>query len=239
MSESTALARTEPVGITPMRLIEMASERGASIEQMQQLFDLKLRVEADEAKKAFVAAMTAFKTEAIRVTRDKENVQYHSMYTTLGNLVNTVTPHLSKHGLTARWDIDQSAGVKVSCIITHALGHSESVSMVCQPDASGSKNPIQQIKSAITYAKACTFESICGLASSDANLDDDGNSGAPKPTLGDEEFVGLRDTIDAAENLPELKKFFEVAYKRAQEIGDKSAMDAFIKAKDARKKAIA
>ena len=60
-----------------------------------------------------------------------------------------------------------------------------------------------------------------------------------KPTLGDEEFVGLRDTIDAAENLPELKKFFEVAYKRAQEIGDKSAMDAFIKAKDARKKAIA
>ena len=237
--ESTALARTEPVGITPMHLIEAASARGASIEQMQQLFDLKLRVEADEAKKAYVAAMTQFKAEAIRVTRDKENKQYGSMYTTLGNLVNTVTPYLSKHGLTARWDIEQSSGVKVTCIVTHSLGHSESVAMTCPPDNSGSKNPIQQIKSAITYAKACTFESICGLASTDANLDDDGNAGAPKPTLGDEEFVALRDNIDAAENLSELKKFFEVAYKRAQEIGDKTAMDAFIRAKDARKKAIA
>ena len=235
---TTEIARTEPVGITPMRLIELASERGATIEQMQQLFELKLRVEADEAKKAFVTAMAAFKTEAIRVTRDKENKQYGSMYTTLGNLVNTVTPHLSKHGLSVRWDIDQTAGIKVTCIITHSLGHSENVAMTCPPDSSGAKNPIQQIKSSITYAKACTFESICGLASTDANLDDDGNNGAPKPSLGDEEFIALRDNIDAAETVGELKRYYEAAYKRAQELGDRTAMESFIKAKNARKKVI-
>jgi hypothetical protein len=43
-------------------------------------------------------------------------------------------------------------------------------------DTSGAKNVIQQIKSTITYLKAVTFESICGLASTDATVDDDGNS---------------------------------------------------------------
>jgi hypothetical protein len=242
--ENTALARTEPVGITPMRLIELASERGASIEQMQQLFELKLRVEADEAKKAFNDAFTAFKGETIRIVRDKENTQYSkpnrpAMYTSLENMVATVTPFLSKHGLSHNWEVDQTEAIRVSCVLTHILGFSKSVSMSGPADESGAKNKLQQIKSTLTYLKVSTFESVCGLASSFGSTDDDGNSAGEKPTLGDEEFVGLRDNIDAAENLNELKKFFEAAYKRAQEIGDKSSMDAFIKAKDARKKALA
>jgi hypothetical protein len=234
MKQDTALALPAQT-VTPMTLIERASAQGASIEQMAQLFELKMRVEADEARKAFNEAMTAFKGHAIRVTKDKVNVQYGSRYTTLGNLIQTVTPYLSQHGMSASWNIDQNTGIKVTCTIRHALGHSESVSMTCPPDVSGAKNPIQQIKSSITYAKACTFESACGLASTDANLDDDGNGASEAKQMNEQAYIAHLDNIQAAHNAEELRRIFGAAYKEAQAAGDTAARDAFIKAKDNRR----
>ena len=245
MAQQTDLVLTSPqTTITPMGLIEMAAARGASIEQMQQLFELKLRVEADEAKKAFVGAMSAFKASAIRVTKDRENKQYSTngqkaMYTSLGHLVEIVTPYLSANGLSARWDVDQAAGIKVTCIVTHQMGHSEQVSMICPPDKSGAKNPIQEIKSAITYAKGCTFESICGLASTDANIDDDGNGAEPSKAMPEPEYLEWMDGIRQSPNSEALKTVFGNAYKAAKAAGDQAAIDSFIKAKDQTKKELA
>jgi len=163
-----------PAVATPAALVQMAVQNGASMEQLEKLLALQERWEAGEARKAFTAAMAAFKLEPITITKDKENKQYNSRYTSLGNLVQTVTPFLSKHGLSADWEIEQEPKLSVTCVLTHALGHSKRVRLDVPPDASGAKNAIQQIKSAITYAKAVTFESACGLASTDANFDDDG-----------------------------------------------------------------
>lgn len=165
-------------------LIRLALTSGADLDKLKQLMDLKRQHEADEAKKAYVKAMAAFKKNPPKVTRDKKNSQYKSTYTSLGNLVNTINPELSKHGLSASWDIEQNGVIKVTCKMTHELGHSESASASAPADTSGAKNVIQQIKSTITYLKAVTLEAISGLASTDANLDDDGNA------------VG-NDTIDA------------------------------------------
>jgi hypothetical protein len=46
------------------------------------------------------------------------------------------------------------------------------------PDTSGAKNPLQQIKSAITYLEGATFQAITGIVASDE--DDDGNGFKPK-----------------------------------------------------------
>ena len=233
------MAEYEKREVTLLDVIQRAiSTPDMDFARIQQLLDLKERWDVIEAKKAFVAAMAAFKNEAIRIDRDKENKQYNSRYVSLGNLVTTVTPYLSRHGLSARWDIDQSAGIRVTCVITHAMGHSESVSMTCPPDKSGAKNPIQEIKSAITYAKACTFESICGLASTDSNLDDDGN-GSKTAALPEERYTELIDWIQAATNLVELRKVFEVAYREAKAIQDKTAMEDFTRLYNARKKRMA
>jgi hypothetical protein len=233
---SKELAVIESTAITPMRLIELAADRGASIEQMQQLFELKLRVEADEAKKAFHEAFTAFKNEPIRITKDKENKQYSkdgkkAMYASIENMVATVTPYLSKHGLSHNWEIDQSNGIKVSCVLTHTLGHSKEVSVSGPADDSGAKNKLQQIKSTLTYLKVTTFESVCGLASEYGNLSDDGN-GAGLGSLEEEDYVSLLDSIQASRTVDELQKVFRGAYKKAQEAGDKQAMASFIEAKD-------
>ena len=157
-------------------MIHLAIQQGAGIDQLERLWDMQLKYEANEAKKAYHFAMSEFKKERIVITKDKDNAQYKSKYTSIGNLVDSVTPILGKHGLTHKWDISQEGDmITVTCVSTHALGHSEKVSMQAPSDKSGAKNPIQQIKSTRTYLQAATFESLFGLASTDANCDDDGN----------------------------------------------------------------
>lgn len=173
-----ALPQVQPVHD---KLIELALSENVGLEKLEKLMDLKERNEKNEAKKAYHVAVTNFKKEAPKVSKDKENKQYKSWYTSLENLVNTVNPVLSKHGLTIQWDTVQGETIKVSCIMTHVLGHSETTSMEAPPDTSGSKNTIQQIKSTITYLKGVTYESITGIASDCSNLSDDGNSSGEKP----------------------------------------------------------
>jgi hypothetical protein len=199
------------------------------VAKLQSLLELKERHDRNEARKAFVQAMSAFKAHAIKIVRDKTNKQYDSKYVSLGKLVATVTPYLSQHGLSIRWDQDQSNGIKVSCIVTHIAGHFETVSMTVPPDTSGAKNPIQQIKSAITYAKACTFESICGLASTDGNVDDDGNgAGATNADL-----TEAIEWIENSRNVEELKAMYTQAIKKFD--SNKNAKAQIIAAKDKRK----
>lgn len=185
-----------PRGDSPAEMIRMAVSGGADLEKMERLLDLQMKWEQNEAKKAYVQAMSAFKENAPIVTRDKSNNQYRSKYTSLGNLVNTVNPELSKHGLSASWDITQNGIITVTCKMTHKLGHSESASASAPADTSGAKNAIQQIKSSVTYLKAVTFEAITGLASTDANCDDDGN--AVGVEVIDEKQVGvIRDYMNS------------------------------------------
>lgn len=183
-------------GNSPAEMIRAAVTGGADLDKLEKLLTLQERWEANEAKKAYVQAMSDFKTNAPIVTKDKENKQYGSKYTTLANLVNTVNPELSKNGLSASWDIFQNGTIKVTCKLTHKLGHSETAEASAPADISGTKNAIQQIKSTITYLKAVTFESICGLASTDANLDDDGNT-AGKEVIDEKQLSVLMDYVTA------------------------------------------
>ena len=152
---------------------------------IEKLMDLRDREETGAARKAFYQAVASFKEHPPEVLKDKENSQFSkgekkAMYVSLGNLVKTVNPALGKHGLSASWEINQTDKlVKVSCRLSHRLGHSETVTMEAPPDTSGgnSKNPIQQIKSTVTYLRAATFEAVTGIAATDdAILDDDGNA---------------------------------------------------------------
>lgn len=186
------------------RVIEMAIE-STDLEKIEKFMDLKERHEQTEARKAFHLAMAEFKKEPIHIGKDKKNTQYGSMYTTIGNLVNSVAPKLGLHGLSHKWDIEQAQDgtVKVTCVATHSLGHSESCSMFAPPDKSGSKNAIQQIKSTRTYLQAATFESLFGLASSDANINDDGNGAVAVKYITEKQVSQLTDMLLAIDKTEE------------------------------------
>ena len=57
---SESLAVTSP---TPLELVQLAVSQGANVDQLTKLMDLAERWEKREAKKAYDAAMKAFKAE--------------------------------------------------------------------------------------------------------------------------------------------------------------------------------
>lgn len=185
---------------TPMRLMELAIGKGASLEQLERLMALQERWEANEARKAFVKAMAAFKSEPIIVSKDGEvdftstKGRTHYRHATLANVVDAVVSRMGKFGLSHKWDAKQTDGaVTVTCVITHELGHSESVSLSGPRDDSGNKNVLQQVASSMTYLQRYTLMSLCGLASRE--MDDDGEQGAQRP-----EPAGLNPRGDLGKN---------------------------------------
>ena len=198
---------------TPAMLLNLAIEKGAEIDKLSQLMDLQMKWEANQARKAYHIAMAAFKSNLPTVAKDKTNSQYKSKYASEDALINTINPELSKHGLSASFDFNQDNGIiKVTCNITHAGGHRESVSLSGEADGSGSKNPLQQIKSTTTYLRKATFEAITGIASSDNPADDDGNSSSEKKFIDDKQKSIIVDMFNSLElNDVQKNSFFKTA----------------------------
>jgi hypothetical protein len=174
--------RSQAMVTTPPAMLALAIEKGAGMETLERLMALQERWDANEARKAYVAAMAAFKAEPMEIlkrklvefkTRDGDVTSYH--HAELSDVTDTVVPLMGKHGLSHRWDITQKGNeITVSCAITHQLGHSEAVSMTAMPDASGKKNAIQQVASTVTYLQRYTLLALTGMATK--GMDDDGRT---------------------------------------------------------------
>ena len=164
-------------------LIQTAIQAGASIEVLERLLSLQERWEQAQAKKAFALALSAVRAEIPTVIKGNE-VDYQNKnapgrtryrYEDLAAIVKAISPVIAAHGMTFRWKTDsQTAGaVKVTCIVSHAGGHSEETTLSCGLDHSGNKNDIQAIGSAVTYLQRYTLRAGFGVA---AGVDDDAQS---------------------------------------------------------------
>lgn len=173
-------------GASLMKIIDRAAGDPAfDVAKLQALLDVKERWEKQEARKAYVSALAAFKANAPKIQKDKtvgfvsEKTGRTTSYkhATLDNASEQIGAALSTHGLSHRWNVEQDgSNIKVTCILTHVLGHSEQVSMHAQPDTSGSKNSIQAIGSTTSYLQRYTLFAATGLAPKDAD-----NDGAGEP----------------------------------------------------------
>jgi len=176
MNEVAKIERQEVAAVTPMQMLQIAVEKGTDLDQLQKLMDLQDRWESNQAKKAYVAAMTAFKADPPTIRKSKAvNIQGGAsyMHATLAEVCSAVCLGLSRHGLTHRWETQQDGNrITVTCVITHEAGHSERTTMTASPDDSGRKNSIQQIASTVSYLERYTLMAATGLAAQD--MDDDG-----------------------------------------------------------------
>jgi len=223
--------------VTPMLMLQTAIDKGASLEQMQQLMDLQERWEKNEARKAFVVAMTAFKA-APPVIRKNKHVSFKTNkgkteynHASLDHVANAISDGMAKHGLSFRWDINQDSAITVTCIVTHSLGHSESVSMRANDDQSGGKNSIQAIGSTVTYLQRYTLLAATGLASADS--DDDGRGSDPVKMISEAQRLSLVAVLDEHEidETRWLKHYKINSVADLQEGYFKSAMDLISKRK--------
>lgn len=173
---------------TPADLLQMAVSQGADLDRLERLMALQERWEAGEARKAFVAAMTDFKSEPLEIFKrkqvgysDKQGNFVGYKHAELSDITDVVVPAMARHGLSHRWDVKKEAQrVVVSCIITHKLGHSEAVTMDAAPDDSGKKNSIQQVASAVTYLERYTLLAATGMSTKEQVDDGAGFDGAER-----------------------------------------------------------
>ena len=110
MSEA-AVVRDQPstaVAVTPMAMLQLAVEKGASVEQLERLMALQERYEANEAKKEFVIAMTAFKEHPLVIEKNKlvdftgnSGKRTHYKHATLANVCDTIR-HRNRYAIVHR-----------------------------------------------------------------------------------------------------------------------------------------
>jgi hypothetical protein len=175
----------QPVAVQQSKylsLIEMSIEKGADLVQIEKFMDLQERYEANEAKKQFNYAMSVFQS-ALPIIEKKGLVNYTSgkgttnyNYARLEDIAQAIRPALKISGLSYRFTQEQNAGqIKVTCIVTHIDGHSETSSLHSNPDLSGGKDPLKAMASAISYLRRYTLTGLLGIVV--GGEDDEGGEG--------------------------------------------------------------
>lgn len=213
MSTTAEVTIAEPVTNTalaaaanpPISLVERAVMQGASLEMIERLITMQERVEANNARKAFDAAIAAAKAEmpvinknrVVDFTTAKGNTTYR--HEDLAEISRTAGPILAKYGLSYRFRTSvENRIVTVTCLVSHRDGHSEENSLAAAVDESGNKNHLQAISSASTYLQRMTLKASLGLA---AGEDDDGRAAGssnsqPAERITEEQAETLRKAVE-------------------------------------------
>jgi hypothetical protein len=181
MNDKTELATTGAAHFD--RMIEKLAAQKVDFAQIEKMYELRERFQREEARKAFEMAMADFKAEPI-VVEKRRRVDYKTKagghvkydYAELADFTEVVGPIMSKYGLSFRWTSEQTGSlVTVTCIVTHAQGHSISVTNFGPLDDSGMKNQIQQLGSTLSFLQRYTLTQAAGVAA--RGIDDDGRGG--------------------------------------------------------------
>ena len=193
--------------LTPMAMLSQAVANGASIDVVEKLMALAERMEGAAARKAFDEAVSAAKSEIPPVVRNRQG-HNQKRYADFAAIAKVVDPIISKHGLSYRFRTVQTDKISVTCILAHKSGHFEENTLVGQPDATGNKNAIQAIGSALTYLMRYSLVQALGIAVAD---DDDGAAMAEDGPISEEELAELRELLDAsAADIPSVCRFLNV-----------------------------
>lgn len=197
---------------SPAALMMVAIEKGLDLDKVERAMQLQERWEANEARKAYHDAMSAFKASPPEIEKDRK-VKFNTSkgpteysHASLANVTQKINSALSKHGLSAAWKVQQAdKQITVTCTITHRLGHSESTSLSAAPDDSGSKNSIQAVGSTISYLSRYTLLCLTGLATSDQ--DDDGRESEAEYITAEQAAEVKKLITETNANQSELLKF--------------------------------
>lgn len=205
----------------PMSMLAVAVQKGMDPATIKDLMALQERWEANEARKAFNVAFSAFKDSAVKVIKNRKvdaGPLSGKKYAELFAVVNAITPALSANGLSASWKLtkDEKDWIEVTCVLTHSMGHSESVSMGGPPDTGGAKSPIQARASTVSYLERYTLKAICGVS----EQDDDNDGNGDKKGMSDEAYAEFKRRIEATTTKADAKKVWQEANRICAELKD-------------------
>lgn len=193
--------------MTPMDMIDRAVASGAGIETIEKLMGLQERWEANQARKAFNAAVADAKSEIKPVAR---NAKGHNSkrYADFAGIARAIDPILSKHDLSYRFRSEQGDRINVTCVLSHKLGHSEETTLSGPPDNTGNKNAVQAIGSTLTYLQRYSLMQALGLAAAN---DDDASTAVDYLRITQAQADTIREAIEAAgKSREQFLKLFKI-----------------------------
>lgn len=187
MEKEIIKKETQPP-VTVDTFISQAISQGLPVETMEKLFALREKVKTEQAKEAYVEALSKFqgdcpiieKTKKV-LNKDGRTIRYQ--YAPIDAIAEQIKKPLVENGLSYRWEVEnKDKMIKATAIITHKLGHSESSSFEIPIDSEGFMTAPQKYASALTFAKRYSLCNALGISTGEEDTDatDVGNEAKPK-----------------------------------------------------------
>lgn len=242
VKESFSLTSPEPKQLTPMDLLQVALSKDAGIDVIERLSALQERAMNRDAEMQFNIAMNAAQMDLGRIAPDLVNPQTKSRYASYAALDKKLRPIYTRHGFSLSYDSGDSAmadTVLVVCYVSHSAGHTRKYQGPPMPsDGKGAKGGDVMTKThatgaAMSYGMRYLLKFIFNVAIGED--DNDGNSGG---RVAQDRVAEHCEWMANAKDMEELRKLFTNAYKEATEASDKDAQNAYIAAKNKRRKEI-
>lgn len=172
--KSVAVQETTP---SVDSFIQQAIAGNLPVETLERLFGLREKVKAEQAKEAYISALSSFQAACpiIKKTKkvlNKDGTTVRYMFAPLDSIVDQTRKPLAANGFSYRWETKSENGeIKAICIVTHKLGHSESSDFSVGIDKEGYMSGPQKSASALTFAKRYSFCNAFGISTGDEDTD--------------------------------------------------------------------
>lgn len=174
-----------PAGRTPIAQpqqndIVAAALATGSVELFREAASFVREMKVSAAREAFNNALADTRAELPIIEKNRQVTGDKGYWhEDLAQVVDTVTPILSKFGLFHRWKLQGKPGepITVICVLSHRDGHQEENEISFSAETADGRTPSQNAKAAITLFERVTLMASLGLAS--RKDDDDGRGAAP------------------------------------------------------------
>ena len=164
------------------------SDPKMDVEKMERLLALQERVMESQRRIAFAEALARLQAKLPQINKDGRIIvkgTERSRYARIEDIDVAIRPLMAEEGFAFSFDSD-SADTKVfklSCKLSHQMGHSETKFLTLPLDASEYRTNVQSIGSTLSYGKRYLIKMHLNLV--EAGEDDDGQGGS-KPITEDQ-----------------------------------------------------
>lgn len=150
----------------------LVSRPDLDLDRIERMIDLQMKVEANEARKAYAAAFADMQPH-LPIVGKRGKGHNDKAYGLWEDIVEEITPVTGKYGFSISFrTAPLQTAVEVTCILRHRDGHQEETSYPFPLDTTGNKNGVQAIGSTVSYGRRYTASAMLNLVTK--GEDDDG-----------------------------------------------------------------
>ncbi len=184
-TQPPAMKKPKASGAISMEMVLMnAVDQGMDAQALEKLVDLKLKLDANEARKAFGVSLSRFQSQVENVIGKKDGAKTNQgivtfKYAPIGDIMFAIRKPLTDNGLSVTFDSKYDPEKKVratTCTVTHELGHKEISLFESEIDPGTSvMNALQKQGSTLKYGERYSLCMALGIVTEAE--DDDGVAG--------------------------------------------------------------